>query len=109
MTRDIEVLKLWLLFVVVLAAVAATAVPVLYSFFQWRRLLIGRLFMLLAVSFAAALDLTVIFQFWHPDILVEFWIDVIVFTAIAVSNVLMFVLMWKLYFKRKKGNENAPQ
>lgn len=106
MTRDIEVLKLWLLCVVFLAAIAATAVPVLYSFFQWRRLLIGRLFMLHAVAFAAALDLTVIFQFWRPDILVEFWVDVIVFTAIALSNVLMFALMWKLYFKRKKDRQS---
>lgn len=109
MTRDIEVLKLWLLAVVVLAAVAATAVPVLYSFFNWHKHLIGRLFMLQAVSLAVALDMTVLFQFWNPDILVIFWIDVSVFTAIAVSTSSLFGLMLKLYLEHKRGTKNAPK
>jgi hypothetical protein len=102
MTRDINVLRIWLLIVVVIAAAAATAVPVLYSRFPWRQYAIGRLFMMKAIAFAVALDVTVLFQFWVPDILVIFWIEAIVFTAIAVTASLMVWLMWRYYKKRTK-------
>src|SRR5688572_19826973 len=87
MTRDIEVLRAWLLVMVVIAAVGATAVPVLYSFLPWKKHQIGPPFMLQAVSFAGALNITVLFAFWRPkDILIIFWVQALLFTAIAVST-----------------------
>lgn len=95
MTRDVNVLRLWLLVVVVIAAIMATVVPILYSRFLWRTYKIGRVFMYEAISLAAALDMTVLFQFWRPDILVIFWFDTIIFTALAVSISMAAFIMWK--------------
>lgn len=92
MTRDVEVLRAWLLIVVVIAAIGATAVPVLYSFLPWRKHRIGPPFMLQAVVFAGAIDSTVLFAFWRPsDILVMFWVQAMIFTGIAISTT---TLVW---------------
>jgi len=92
MTRDVEVLRAWLLVVVIIAAIGATAVPILYSILPWRTHRIGPPFMLKSITMAAALDMTVVFAFWTPrDILVMFWIEAIVFTAIAISTT---TLVW---------------
>jgi len=104
MTRDIEVLRAWLLVMVVIAAVGATAVPVLYSFLPWKKHQIGPPFMLQAVSFAGALNITVLFAFWRPkDILIIFWVQALLFTAIAVStSTLVLVTIRMRYPKRKR-------
>jgi phage-related holin len=94
-TRDANVLRLWLLVVVVISAIMATTVPVLYSRYRWRKYMIGRVFMYIAVSLAAALDMTVLFQFWTPDILVIFWIETAIFTALAVSTSMAVIVLWK--------------
>lgn len=96
MTRDVDVLTAWLLIVVVIAAISATAVPVLYSRSNWRSRPLGKRFMAQAISFAAALDTTVLFQFWHPDILVMFWMETAIFTVIALSTFGMALKVWKL-------------
>lgn len=63
--------------------------------------------MLQAVSFASAIDITVLFLVWRPpDILVEFWIDAIVFTAIAVSTASLAVLIWRMNLSKKKGRKS---
>jgi hypothetical protein len=104
MTRDADVLRAWLLVVVVIAAMGATAVPIIYSFLPWTRHRIGPPFMLQAVSLAGALDMTVLFAFWRPDdILVLFWVQVLVFTAIAVStSTLVWVTIRMRYPNRKR-------
>lgn len=104
MTRDIEVLRAWLLVMAVIAAAGATAVPILYSFLPWTRHQIGPPFMLQAVALAGALDMTVLFAFWRPDdILVVFWAQALVFTAIAVStSTLVWVTIRMRYQNRKR-------
>lgn len=102
MTRDINVLRMWLLIVVVIAAISTTAVPVLYSRLPWRSKTAGKFFMMQAIAFAAAIDTTVLFQFWHPDILVEFWIDTVIFTAIAASTIAHVLLISRFFNKRDK-------
>lgn len=112
MTQDIEVLQFWLRIVCVIACVTTTAVPVIYAFAPWRTRLFGRLFMLQAVSFAAAIDLITLFAFWRPDnILIVFWVEVIVISGIAVSTLLLTVMMWVTAYKNapKRGGRHAVQ
>lgn len=104
MTEDIEVLTAWILAVALITAACTTAVPILYAFSPWRSRKLGRLFMLQALSFAAAIDLSVLFMIWTPpSILVVFWANALMLTAIAVSTSALATLMWKMNHPKKKG------
>jgi hypothetical protein len=111
MTHDIHTLTEWIRVVALIAATCTTMVPILYLFFPWRSRLIGRIFMLQALSFAAVIDLSTLFSFWHPDdILLVFWIDAIVLTAVAVSTFAFAVLLWSVRpFLKKKDNLDAAE
>jgi hypothetical protein len=103
MTRDIEVLRAWLLIVVVIAAIGATAVPIIYSLLPWRKHRIGAAFMVQAISFAVALDMTVLFAFWTPeDILVLFWVEAMMFTAIAASTTTLAWITIRLRYPSRR-------
>lgn len=92
MTQDVEVLRMWIRIVLCIAALGSTSFPVLYAFSPWRSSPLGRLFMLQAVSFAAAMDLSLMFSFWRPtNLVVIFWIDALVLTAIAASTILLTI------------------
>lgn len=102
MTPNIDVLSQLILADVIVAAIGTTAVPLLYSFSAWRSRRLGQLFMMQAISFAAAIDLTALFAFWHPnDVYILFWINAVVFTGIAISTSLLAWFMWQI---KKKGN-----
>lgn len=102
MTRDVNVLIVWLLIVVIIAAVGATAVPIIYSFLNWKKHLIGRMFMVQAIAFAGAIDMTVLFHFWKPkDILIVFWVQALVFTGIAVSTIMLSWATFRIKYPRK--------
>lgn len=109
MTRDIHTLRQWLLIMMFITAVCSNLLPVVYSFTGWRTYTVGRLFMLLSISYAFALDVTVIFAFWRPsDILAVFWTDVIVFTFIAGASLALVILVIKMnYLKRKESHDEA--
>lgn len=103
MTHNLEVLTVWILFCVFIAALGATAVPILYSFSKWRERRLGQLFMLQAVSFALAIDFTFLFNIWTPkSILVLFWLNALVFTMIAISTSALAWLMWRLNHPKKR-------
>lgn len=101
MTHDLVTLIHWLHIVVWIAAVCATLFPIIYAFSPWFSTVLGRVLMLQSVSFALALDVTLLFAYWHPDdILIIFWTDVMVFTLIAISTVaLTFMLLRTNYGK----------
>lgn len=105
MTRDIHTLVLWIRSVAIVASICATSTPAIYAIcFPWRSRRIGQLFMLLAVTMALTIDLSMTFMFWRPkDILWVFWIDAIVLTLIAVSTLLLTIFMLRLRFPSKKG------
>lgn len=110
MTHNVETLRLWIHIATAIAAACTTSVPVLYSFFPWRSRLLGRLFMLQACSFAAAMDLSTVLQLWKPtNVLLAFWTDVIVITAIAVSTLLMAIFMWRLSHQKKRDVDATDQ
>lgn len=102
MTRDINVLRAWILIVAIIAAVGTNAVPIIYLLTPWRQRMLGRLFMFQALTFAAAMNLSVVFTLWRPDdILVIFWVNAVVLTAIAISTSALAWMIWQL--KRTKG------
>lgn len=111
MTHDVELLTKWVHTCLAVAAFCSTSFPVLYAFSPWYSTLLGRFLMLQAVSFALAIDMTLLFQFWVPsDILVLFWINAIVFTLIAGATFGLTVMLWRTNhvkndlrgFKRRK-------
>jgi len=96
-THDITVLRTILMVVYIIAAVAASSFPILYSRTPWRRTPLGRVLMGVGASFAGAMDLTIVFTFWKPkNILIIFWVDIVVISAIAVSTATLTVYMWKM-------------
>lgn len=111
MTHNSEILREWIFAALCMAALGSTLVPILYSFSPWRSRVLGKLFMLQAVFFAVSLDFTVIFSFWTPaNILVDFWVEFITFTGIAISTFALTIKIWLLnhytYKKKvKKANE----
>lgn len=107
MTHDINVLRAWIRIVLLVAAICTTAVPILYSFSPWRSRRVGQLFMLQALSFAAAIDMSLLFAYWRPrNILMLFWVDAFVLTAIAVSTAALAWLMVRLNYLKKKGTKD---
>jgi hypothetical protein len=104
MTHDVHVLTEWIKVATFIAAICTTSVPVIYAFSPWYESKLGRLFMMKAVSFALAMDLTVIFMIWTPtNILVIFWTDAIVLTTIAASTASLAFLIWRMNHPKKKG------
>lgn len=103
MTRDINILRTWILVVAFIAALGTNLVPIVYFFTPWRQRMLGRLFMFQAVTFAVTLNMSLVFSFWKPkDILILFWIDAIVLTAVAISTSALAWMIWQL--KRTNGN-----
>lgn len=97
MTRDADILRIWIMAMLCLAAVCVNSVPAIYMFCPWRNTWLGKLFMLQAISFAFAIDVSVLFQFWKPaDILLVFWTVIILYTLIAVSTSALAVFIWRL-------------
>ena len=101
--ENIDHLVFWLRVVCVICCVTTTAVPLLYAFTPWRSRLFGRLFMLQAISFAAAIDLTTLFAFWRPEnILVVFWVDIVVLSGIALSTSTLTIMMIAIPIMQRK-------
>lgn len=101
MTHDIETLTNILKVFLWVAAFFATSFPVLYMFSPWYSTNLGRLLMLQSVSFALAIDLTVLFTVWQPEnILIYFWVQVFVFGFIAIATGLLTYGLWRTNHSR---------
>jgi hypothetical protein len=110
MTKDIHVLTAWIKYATIVAAICTTSVPIIYSFSPWWTSRLGLLFMFQAVSFAVALDLSAMFFIWHPsDILIIFWTDAIVLTAISVSTSLLAIFILGMNHPKRKGKHDASR
>jgi len=95
MTHDVQMLITWIRVVQVIGSVSITGLVLIYSTRPWWTTTFGRLFMLLAISFMVAMDLTTIFSFWRPrDIRIMLWLDAIFLTGIAVSTTLLAIRIW---------------
>jgi hypothetical protein len=112
MTRDIDTLFRWIKCVLSVAAFFTTAFPVLWLFSKWNSTEAGRLLMFQTTSFALVLDCTLLFQFWTPnDILVIFWVNVILFSLIAFSSGALLFMLWTYNYHprifKKRGNSGG--
>lgn len=105
MTQDIETLRLWIRVVQFVAAICATIFPIVYAFSRWYASWLGRLLMLQGVALAAALDMSLIFQFMRadPNIMLRFWVYAVVLTLIAVATAALAYMVVRMnYIKHKK-------
>jgi hypothetical protein len=88
----------WMVLILIFAIIAAictTAFPILYAFYPWRSTILGKMLMLQALAFALAMDGTVIFNLWMPNLIVGVIVEVVVFGMIAASTASLTVLMWR--------------
>jgi hypothetical protein len=110
MSTDVEALRMWGRVVLIIAAVCTTSVPIMYSYYPWRSRLLGKIFMLQAISFAVAIDLFTIFSIWSPlEYQWLFWVRAIVLTLIAGSTSAMTWMMWRFSKPLRKGRRRAPE
>jgi ABC-type multidrug transport system fused ATPase/permease subunit len=113
MNYDLEKLRDWLRICLIVASVCTTAFPILYAFTPWYRSILGRALMLQAIAFSLAIDLTLFFQYYEitPDnIKGIFWLNLVVFTLIAVATVCLTVIMVKMNYtgyRRKKETQDV--
>lgn len=107
--NDIDVLRTWVRVVLIVAGVCSTTLPVLYSFSPWRQRALGRLFMSLAISFAAVIDLWATLQLWKLSLLMHYYFDVVVLTAVAISTVRLTYYMWRVNWPKQKEDLNEDQ
>lgn len=101
MTTDVDTLMNWVQGCLVAAAIFTTAFPILYLFSPWYSTLLGRLLMLQAISFALAIDFTLLFQFWVPvNVLIVFWMNAAVFFLIAIATGALTIKLWILNHRK---------
>lgn len=56
------------------------------------------------------MDLSAVFSIWKPtDVLVLFWTDAVVLSAIAVSTASLALLMWTMNHPKDKAKSDAFQ
>lgn len=106
MRQDIGALQTWLHICVVIAAVCTTLVPIIYARTKWYRSVLGRLFMLQAISFAIAMVLTAMNHFWQPEPTTAYILSTLVFTMIAGSTLALTRLIWKLNYTEREGEHH---
>lgn len=110
MTRDLVVLQWWIQVCLTVAAVCATSFPVIWAFSRWWETLLGRLLMLQGVSFALAINLTLVFRTWPPTHHIELALitTAVVFGLIALSTSLLTATMIRMNYirRKKKGTTN---
>lgn len=98
-----DVLLFWYRVVCVICSVTTTAVPLLYSLTPWRTRLFGKLFMVQAIAFAVAMDMTTLFAFWRPtNIVLVFSISIAMLGGIGISTTLLALMMLIIPLRVKK-------
>lgn len=110
MTEQLQNLIHWLKIMLVITSVCTTIFPLLWAFSPWYRTVVGRLLMAQSVCFCVAIDLTTYTTFRPPPpehIVRYFWIEVVLFTAIAVTSLMLTYTMIRMnYFRRKKARQD---
>lgn len=100
MPIEYEILRVWIPVSLCVAAFFSTLFPVLYMFSAWYKTSLGRVLMFQALAFAAAIDVTLLFQFWRPTLAVALVVNTVVFSTIAVSTALLSILLWRWNFAK---------
>ena len=91
-----EVWRLVIRIALFVAALCTTSFPVLYGIISpWHKSWLGRALMLQGVALAAALDITLIFQFWKGANSFRFGVYAVVIIAIAAATATLTAGMWR--------------
>lgn len=88
----------------VVAAVAATAFPVLYSFSSWSKSTLGRVMMSNAIATAFLVDLVVVSRLRLFNVEISLILYIVAFIAFACTKTAMSVMMIAINYR--KGNKN---
>lgn len=83
-------------FVAVLAAIFTTAIPILYARVKWEKSYVGRMFMCKTISISFAVDAALFFRIVDPPLYVRNVITLIMYSMLAISSSMFFVMMWRL-------------
>ena len=106
--NDALFLIIWARVALVVAALGANSFPVLYAFSPWYKSQLGKIMMLLGITLAVALDLSLLFGVWKPH---DLWpllvIQAIIYTMIAFATTGLTFHLWKLNYSSKKNKEKT--
>lgn len=103
MNNDLAALEFWIHGCMWIAAICTTAFPVLYLFSPWYGSPLGRVLMLQGASFALAMDVTLLFQYWAPaDPMVIFWINAFVLSLIAAATASLTFHLWRSNYRHRQ-------
>lgn len=102
MINDPATWILWIRGCLWIAAVCTTAFPLLYLFSPWYGSYVGRGVMVQSVSFALAMDITLLFQYWLPELYIRFWINALVLSFIAGATAYLTAVLWRANYKHRK-------
>lgn len=100
MNTDVETLIAWIRGFLWVAAVSATAFPLLYAFSPWFKSTLGRCIMGQSLSLALAIDVTLLFQYWDSaEQTTIFWINLFVFGSVAAATSALTCYLWRVNYK----------
>lgn len=103
MSNDPATLTAYIRICLWVAALCATAFPLLYLFSPWHGSKIGRVVMLQGIAFSLAIDRALLFQYWVPsDNMVRFWINAFVLSLITVASASLTGVLWATNYKQHK-------
>lgn len=87
--------------IAIVAAVMTTAIPILYSRVKWEKSAVGRLFMFKTISISFAVDAALFFRIADPSLPVRNAITFVMYSMLAISATLFFIMMWRLQTNRQ--------
>jgi hypothetical protein len=94
--------------VIIAAAFAATAFPVLYAFSTWHKSTLGRVMMANSIATAFLIDMAVAQRFKVFGIEPSFIIYLVAFTFFASTKTAMSVMMWRINHRKDTKDERVP-
>lgn len=105
----VDSLRLLVRIALIIGAICSTSLPALYAFSPWRSRTIGKLFMAQALALAATIDLWCILQLWPPNLLVHYYLDAVVLTAVALATAGLTIFLWRVNRPKKNGQMYEDQ
>lgn len=96
----------------IIAVIATTSYPILYSFLPWHRSRLGRAMMLKAVAFAVTMWLKLTLTFFLNDSTREIllWVNAFALILIGLATFTMTYELWTIIRKQvKEGRKNGER
>lgn len=108
MNNPYPTLTFWLHILMVIAAICATAFPMLYAFSPWYRSVLGRALMIQGVALAWILDITAIYALIeNEDLETKLWVYVVSFIFLACATAFMTMRLWQINYRIAQNQEKS--